>query len=716
MTQAPLPGFSAILKSLVRRRPSSAALALPWHQYGETAGWLSQSAWSLALIAIWRKNCSLTKCSTVWIPDFFCNSSLLALRQTGAKLVFYPLNTDMAPDLSTCQLLADTEPPDIFLLVHYFGQPVSCSAARDFCKRRNAWLVEDAAHVLRPVRGIGTSGDFVLYSPHKSLPLPDGAVLVARPEGPSGLPKTAFSAFGAPESWPQQLSELQKFMGPLVRRSRLRTALWLTKRLLQKLGVASARRTVAPFDEPILTGSIPQASLIEPKQSTLSRHLVGSLIRGLGSIARLRQQNELLWDFRLTGAADNADVLSVGDRSSGWAWTPYLASYRAHIGDAKLIYERLQRQGLPVTTWPDLAPEVLAQPDRHGKALYARQTRFYLPVHQTLRQRDIVGRALLKSHHGQNGLKLVWNQASSDKWMNWLAQIHKSNLLQTWAYGEAKSKESGWRVSRCVFYRGVEPVALVQILQKRIAGVLQVSRINRGPLLLKALSTAETGDMLAQLGMLGNLWRGNLLSMAPELDLTGPNLAMMLSSGFRQFFRGAWQSSWVNLQMETSALRQRLESKWRNVLNFSEKAGLTLEVQHGDQSFAWMIARYRELMQEKKFSGSSAHLLMALRQSVSRDAHLIVLRALHENNAVAGICIARHGASATYLLGWNGDAGRNLKANQYLLWQATLYLKGEGLEWFDLGGIDEEHTPGIASFKLGFGAERYELVGEYWKW
>ena len=33
-----------------------------------------------------------------------------------------------------------------------------------------------------------------------------------------------------------------------------------------------------------------------------------------------------------------------------------------------------------------------------------------------------------------------------------------------------------------------------------------------------------------------------------------------------------------------------------------------------------------------------------------------------------------------------------------------------------LGGISQEHTPGITAFKLGLNGERYELVGEYWKW
>ena len=68
----------------------------------------------------------------------------------------------------------------------------------------------------------------------------------------------------------------------------------------------------------------------------------------------------------------------------------------------------------------------------------------------------------------------------------------------------------------------------------------------------------------------------------------------------------------------------------------------------------------------------------------------------------------------TYLLGWNGYKGRNLKPNQFLLWNAMMLLKEQGIRWFDLGGIDED-TPGISEFKLGVNGIRYALVGEGWK-
>ena len=83
------------------------------------------------------------------------------------------------------------------------------------------------------------------------------------------------------------------------------------------------------------------------------------------------------------------------------------------------------------------------------------------------------------------------------------------------------------------------------------------------------------------------------------------------------------------------------------------------------------------------------------------------------HDSVAGILLARHGDAATYLIGWNGDDGRRLKANNRLLWQAVVELPRLGVRWLDLGGIDERLTPGIAAFKRGMNGEEYRLAGDF---
>jgi hypothetical protein len=718
LTQAPLPGWANLFRALVRHPLPDADLAAPWRRHGEVAGWLSRSAWSMALIALWRKNCARAAQVTIWLPDYFCNSSLGALRRTGAQLVFYPLDTNMAPDMAACRTMMASNPPDLFLLVHYFGLPRAVAPARDFCRQTGAWLIEDAVHVLRPVAGVGESGDFVLYSPHKHFPIPDGSVLVLRPDGPGRVGSEALASFGSEATWPGQLHALQRDMRDAVLNSELRAVVWLVKRVLQKLGVRSWRPALTAFAESLDPGLSVVTQLTAPSRSGLARRLLAVALPELGDVARLRQRRQLLWDTLLVGdEIGRTNKVVVADRATGRDWTPYLGAYSADAATSLATYEKWQRLGLPVTTWPDLPPEVMNNQERHTNALHFRHTRFYLQVHQTLSVRGMLKqcRPLRPIQVSEPCLRLVWDDASPAQWLQYVAQAGRSNLLQSWAYGEAKADDSGWRVRRGIFHRGNEPIALVQLLQKRVAGVLLISRINRAPLLLKPCGAEEQRAIWGALAGLGSLWRGKVLAVAPELELSGSNLATMGVLGFRQFSPRAWESVWLDLRMNLHELRKRLDGKWRNMLTFSEKSGLTLDTRRDALSFEWMMTRYQDLMREKDFTGPPISLLRSLSENLSEKAQPIIMRAMHNEEAVAAICLVTHGAAATYLLGWNGPVGRRLKANQFLLWQAVAHLKQLGFDWFDLGGISEENA-GITAFKRGMGGERYELVGEYWKW
>ena len=608
----------------------------------------------------------------------------------------------------------------MFLLVHYFGRPAATASARDFCGRHGAWLIEDAAHVLQPVDGVGESGDFVLYSPHKHLPIPDGAVLVVRPNGPGRFGLERLASFGSAATWPGQLRGLVQDMQKAVCNSELRSLAWMCKRVLQKLGFALWRPGLVPFAESLDAGPPAVLRLIAPSRSELARRLLVGALSELGGVARRRQRHQMLWDALLTGneVSQPDTAVLIGERAVAREWTPYLGVYRVDSAMAQATYHRWQNLGLPVTTWPDLPPEVMAHQEHHARAVRLRHTRLYLPLHQSLSSREIFNKGRLTNslQARESSLRVVWDAVSSVQWQQWMEQAGRSSLLQSEAYGAAKSADSGWRIKCGAFYHRDEPIAFVQVLQKRLAGVMLVSRINRGPVFLRPPSRQEQREIMALLAGLGCLWRGKVLAIAPELGLSGSNLALMESLAFRQFSPTAWRSIWVDLSMDLATLRKKMDGKWRNMLSFAERSGLRLEIGTDDQSFDWIIERYKTLMNEKAFSGVPIGLLRALRERLPAESQPIIMRAIHDEKVVAGICLVCHGAAATYLLGWNGTEGRKLKANQYLLWQAVVTLKQAGIRWFDLGGIDEDLTPGISAFKLGLGGEQYELVGEYWKW
>ena len=147
----------------------------------------------------------------------------------------------------------------------------------------------------------------------------------------------------------------------------------------------------------------------------------------------------------------------------------------------------------------------------------------------------------------------------------------------------------------------------------------------------------------------------------------------------------------------------------------AERNDGVIETLSGMAAVDWLVPHYRRMMAEKGFTGVSPALLYGLCRNGRREDALLLLRlrdASAERSPVAAVLFARHGSAATYLVGWNTEAGRKVRANHLLLWQGMLELRQRGCGWLDLGGIDDVSTPGVASFKRGVKGQEYRLIGE----
>lgn len=296
---------------------------------------------------------------------------------------------------------------------------------------------------------------------------------------------------------------------------------------------------------------------------------------------------------------------------------------------------------------------------------------------------------------------------SRNSWEALIAGAGRSNLLQSWAWGAAKAEIEGWRPRRAVLAHGTVAVAAVQVLEKSL-GPCRLARVNRGPLWLAEDLTAEAkAATLAALTRNWRWYRGAALLIAPEIAE-----GRTVPTGWRHRAAPAWGSAWIDLSAEEATLRKGLNGKWRNMLVNAEKAGLEIEVVADAAGLDWLLPRYRAMMAEKGFSGIAPGLLAALARH-AEPGDLLLLKARAGDEDASAVLVCRHGLAATYLIGWNSDAGRRTRANHLLLWRALLALKDRGCRWFDLGGIDAALTPGVAAFKRGLGGAEYRLAGEF---
>ncbi|BAE48849.1 DegT/DnrJ/EryC1/StrS family aminotransferase [Paramagnetospirillum magneticum] len=359
ITGAPLPSWRE-LGALLGDAADGSKAAAAWTLPTDKAVWFSRSAHSLeAIAASWQ--CRHGRLPRLWVPDYFCNASLGPVRRGGISLTFYPVGLDLAPDWEECRRLALAEAPDLFLAVHYFGLPMDMAAALEFCRHEGALLIEDCAHVLSPGPGLGESGTFVLWSPHKHLAVPQGGLVVCR-DPDEGV---------APSSGPS----------PAMRG-------WLIKRLVQKLAPGwllppATRQGPQHFADDPPEGVVSQTPSLAPQALAL----LAAVLPALPRVAARRRQNALALLEVLKRMPDWESLFDPG------LVTPYRLVMRCRSPDiAAQRFDLYRSQGIPVESWPDLAPEVGAKPEYHARALALRWHLLCFPVHQGLDAAELTRR------------------------------------------------------------------------------------------------------------------------------------------------------------------------------------------------------------------------------------------------------------------------------------------------------------------------------------
>ena len=701
---APLPSWKNLVHAFLRSPADDQELAQPWLRSVEKGYWFSRTAWSLYTVVRWYQLANKKKSVTVWIPDFFCNTSLQPLRDLGVKFVFYPVMPNMELDITVCEKLAETEPMDLLLLVHYFGKPIPTTQATKLAKQNNAWLVEDAAHVLKPIEGIGQVGDCVLYSPHKTLPIPDGAVLVVRENGTAKLGEHD----AIMELLPSVLDQVYKESSCTTKQY----LIWTLKRVAQKLGV----RGKSTFTISHVLSERDSDAVVSNchKMSHLSKRLISGIAPALNDIAKIRTENSRFWRALLTHKLKGVLPLDLGDTS-----VPYLSPFQIiTASESDAIETYLKDRHLPVCTWPDLPPEVLKNSERHSVAIELRKNRLYFSVHHSIPERALT--RLWKNETSFNPVSWSCEPVDQEVWGQYWKQCNQTNMLQSWQYGDAKQGAEGWTPRRFLICdEQSTPVALVQILEKSLPILGGVARLNRGPLVLKTVPESQSGYVkimsLCLLKKQAQKQRWWLFQVAPEINKTAFAKYSMISIGYKDLGRIAWGSGRIDLRVDENEILMSFAGKWRNTMRKGIKLGVMSEHVDACDGVQYLLKNYAELQDSRGFSGLSDSLIreLAKQQGELWKFTMLIAKQQSTNEDLGVLVSIRAGDTATYLIGYANENGRKLQANSVLLWHAILQAKNEGCTWFDIGGLNVSTPKGIADFKKGLNSHPYTLYGEW---
>lgn len=300
---------------------------------------------------------------------------------------------------------------------------------------------------------------------------------------------------------------------------------------------------------------------------------------------------------------------------------------------------------------------------------------------------------------------------TSDSWNAVVNRFEDASIYQTWAYGAVRWGER--QLSHLVLHREGEILAAAQLRIVKIpilpAGI---AYLRWGPLCHRKDAATNSAYALQMLERLQDEYcnrRGLILQVIPNAfpeSARGAGYGDAINrAGLRMDCSiQSYRTVMVDLTPSIDCIRKRLDQKWRNQLNGSEKHGLELEVTDSQDGYHEFEIIYQFMLARKQFESTvNVAEFGRIQQQLPPSQKMMVFLARKDGEAVGALVCSLLGDTAIYLLGATTDRGRELKASYFLHWQAMLWLKSHGARGYDLGGIDPAANPGGYHFKSGFG-------------
>lgn len=306
-------------------------------------------------------------------------------------------------------------------------------------------------------------------------------------------------------------------------------------------------------------------------------------------------------------------------------------------------------------------------------------------------------------------MEIVWDQSVKARWDKRVGAAGGA-LQQDWAYGAAVARFGG-AAARAEVRRDGRLIACAQVIARRFGGFAAVGLLSRGPVWLAELDLPTRAAALRLIKRTAPLRGLRALFVTPDEPCAGAASAARLW----RVMTGHTEAV-VDLTADADAQRARFKGKWRNRLRAAEAAPIRVALcQDMLAPDHWLLRAEAEQRRAKGYAGPPPALAAAFQREAGRRGAALVAeaRAPGERAPLAGMLFLRHGAGATYLIGWSGAAGRQMGAHNLLLWRAMRRLVADGASHIDLGGLDTRRAGGLARFKLGAGARAHPLCGTF---
>jgi lipid II:glycine glycyltransferase (peptidoglycan interpeptide bridge formation enzyme) len=301
---------------------------------------------------------------------------------------------------------------------------------------------------------------------------------------------------------------------------------------------------------------------------------------------------------------------------------------------------------------------------------------------------------------------------SPDRWAELMSQLRDAPAFQTWGWGEFQ-RRGGWKPLRLARLRSND-MALAQVLCRRMPGGIEFAWVPGGPVSSRDAGLAQEMRTLhsAVESIVGRCYlRCNVMTSAIKTDFFASNSFMVRA---RRPVNSRY-SIFLRLHDDEDQWLLTINKKHRYYVRLALRQGLTWTINNRDENLDDLATLLKQMVNEKNISIPvySGEQLRQMRDELG-DGVLTIIGS-QGDQPVTGALVVIHGDRAHYLAAATSEKGREMSAAYGMLFELRKSLRSRGVRLFDLGGIapHDKAASGVDHFKLGFGGETVEYLGEW---
>lgn len=331
--------------------------------------------------------------------------------------------------------------------------------------------------------------------------------------------------------------------------------------------------------------------------------------------------------------------------------------------------------------------------------------------------------------------------ASAETWHQALLSLPNPHPLQSWAWGDFKSRW-GWSAAPLLLtIQDNQPLAAALVLKRQLPRLpFSILYVPKGPI-LDYNNAPLRRVALAQLEQIARRQKAIFVKIDPDVvyswGLEDERYSPVGAKFIRELLARGWRFSGdqvqfrntVELDLERPAgeLLATMKQKTRYNIRLAERKGITIRA-GTPADFPAIAQMYLETAQRDGFAVRPVAYYLDAWQTLYDAGLAHPLLAEYEGQPVAAVIVVSYGGRAIYMYGASTDKERQRMPNYLLQWEAIRQAQERGGRVYDFWGAPDDFVEsdplwGVWRFKAGFNGQIVRHIGAwdyparpFWYW